>query len=338
MAEHYPVIPGRRVANGGHQKPVEKQVHVGDSYEASSIGKGDSDFDYGFPSLSTWGDDSEQPSDKPKWESLVTRFVAEFFGTAIQVFMISILFFIVYNAQIPVTNLVNNRLADYLLVIFGTALTATATHAGFWGESCKYNPFLSLATIPVAQSIRFGWGMSFARALVEIVAQLVGGILGAAIVWWIEPSVLTRTYFATGYPFFDYDLTSNGAAVGLQIVSQALISYVFCRTQYGKVKKTHLQAQSVLMGYAYGGAAAVTYYTGSCTTFARWFGSACVTGIFNIRTAATTTADALADNVASPGWVYLTGDLVGNVLGAILIYLLLFRPQTGTRGGKYFGA
>jgi len=314
--------------NKGHQGSTA--VHVGENIETASTKHNETQkntWEYFFPSLSTWGDDSTGPN----WYSLVSRGISEFTATTVQVFMISLVFMMTYNSSAPTGNLLAGRLSDFVFVVLAAAFTAGGVHSGFWSESCKLNPFLSLWTIAVSQSGAYGMGFNFARAGVEIIGQVVGGILGSAIVYWVQPLILTRTYMTAGIPFFDADITSNGQAVGLQIVSQIFISYIFCRIQYGLVKKTHLQAQSVLMGFAYGGATAVTYYTGASTTFVRWFGAACVTGIFNIATDATTIVDATADNVVSPAWVYLTGDVVGNLIGVVLVYIIFFRPQVGTK-------
>lgn len=322
--KHFAGLPYN--ASKGHQGSTA--VHVGESIEAASTKHTETQkntWEYPFPSLSTWGDDSNGPN----WYSLVSRGIAEFTATTFQVFMISFVFMMTYNSSAPTGNLLAGRFADFGIVILAAAFTAGATHGGFWSESCKLNPFLSIWTIAVAQSGVYGMGYNFARAGVEIVGQIVGGILGSAVVFWIQPLILTRTYFTSGIPFFDADVTSNGQAVGLQILAQIFISYMFCRIQYGLVKKTHLQAQSVLMGFAYGGATAVTYFTGASTTFVRWFGAACVTGIFNIATDATTIVDATADNVVSPAWVYLIGDAVGTLIGVVLVYIIFFRPQVG---------
>jgi glycerol uptake facilitator-like aquaporin len=321
--QHFGVLPS--TANKGHQG--QTTVHIGDNLETSSISSKDTTpiWEYWFPSLSVWGDDSMGPN----WYSLVSRGIAEFLGTTFQVFMISYVFMFTYNSSLPAGNLLAGRLADFVGVVLAVLLTATATHAGFWSESCKFNPFLSIWTIAVSQSGAYGMGFNFARAGIEIIGQLVGGILGAACVFWLQPAILTRTYFTAGIPFFDADVTSNGQAVGLQILSQILISYMYCRIQYGIVKKTHLQSQSLLMGSAYAGASIVTYYTGASSTFARWFGAACVTGIFNIATDATTVVDATIDNVVSPAWVYITGDAVGTLIGVVFVYIVLYRPQAG---------
>jgi glycerol uptake facilitator-like aquaporin len=326
---HFGVLPFN--PNKGHQGSTT--VHVGENLETASITSKDTtpDWEWSFPSLSVLGDDSLYKN----WYSLLSRGMAEFLGTTFQVFMIGFVFMFTYNSSLPAGNLLAGRLADYIGVILATTLTAGALHGAFWGESCKFNPFLSIWTIAIAQSNKYDLTFNFARAGAEIVGQVVGGILGAACIFWIQPVILTRTYFTAGIPFYDADVTSTGQAVGLQILSQILISYVFCRIQYGIVKKTHMQAQSLQMGFAYGGAAIVTYFTGSSTTFVRWFGAACVTGIFNIATDATTVVDATIDNVVSPAWVYLTGDAVGTLIGVFIVYIVLFRPQARTMGSSY---
>jgi glycerol uptake facilitator-like aquaporin len=341
MSGYFPSVPLKARPNAGHQTKTGPILPVASSFEAAvATTATDTTLDDGgtwewpFNSLSTWAD--ELPIKTSEWpvKSLASRGIAEALGTFIQVWMISLVFQFTYNSSAPaIGGLLSGRFSDFTLIVLATTLTATATHAGFWNESAKFNPFISFWSIFVAQSHVYGWGFDFLRAFVEIVAQLAGGILGALLVWAIEPTVAVRTYITSGYPFFDNDLTSRGQALGIQIIAMTLISYTFARIQYGLSSKTGLQSHSLLVGFAYGGAAIVSYATGSCTTFARWFGAAVVTGVFNMQTAASMTADSTADNVISPLWVYLVGDIIGTFVGIIFFYIVLYRPQVGTTVG-----
>lgn len=344
MSGLFPAIPLKSRPNAGHQGKSSPILPVTSAFEAevsmTQTREEAARWEWNFGSLSTWADEyatenrtlTYSPDSWPV-RSLLSRGVAELVGTLIQVWMISLVFQFVYNSEAPaIGGLLSGRLSDFTLIVLATTLTATATHAGFWNESAKFNPFISFWTIFVAQSHVYGWGFDFLRAFVEIVAQIAGGILGALLVWAIEPSLTVRTYITSGYPFFDNDITSRGQALGIQIIAMTLISYTFARLQYSLHAKTGLQSHSLLMGFAYGGAAIVSYATGSCTTFVRWFGAAVVTGVFNMQTAASMTADSTADKVISPAWVYLVGDIIGTFVGVIFFYIVLYRTQVGTVG------
>lgn len=338
MSGLFPAIPLKSRPNAGHQQGKSSPIlPVSSAFEAevatSQVQSDVGGWEWGFNSLSTWAD--ELPLNTETWpvRSLLSRGVSELVGTLIQVWMISLVFQYVYNSEAPaIGGLLSGRLADFSLIVLATTLTATATHAGFWNESAKFNPFISFWSIFVAQSHVYGWGFDFLRAFIEIVAQVAGGILGALLVWAMEPSITVRTYITSGYPFFDNDLTTRGQALGIQVIALTLISYTFARLQYGLSSKTRLQSHSLLMGFAYGGAAIVSYATGSCTTFVRWFGAAVVTGVFNMQTATSMTADSTADNVISPAWVYLVGDILGTFLGIVIFYIVLYRTQVGNVG------
>ena len=319
---------GLRPSKNNHEaKPnaplVNQAYETKEAYVRYGVEGSTNKWEYSTNSLSTLGEEDV-------WWSLPARFAAEFAGTTLKIGMDCVAFMVMYNSSFPAgLGLLSGRFADYAYFVLATFVIGAVTHADFFGDSCKFDPFISLWSIFVAQSRYIGWGFNISRFLVEIIAQFCGALLGAGVALWLQPITLQRTYLTAGIPFYDGDITTQNQALGMQILAYIFISYTFARIQYGLDEVTRMESKSMLMGAAYAGAGAVTYYSGGCTSFFRWLGTAIVTGVYNIQTDTDTTVDAGIDNVFSPGWLYLVGPLVGTAIG-IFFYTIAMRPQKGT--------
>jgi len=316
--------------NKNHEQPktplVGQNYETAEAYKSYAVQDLTNPWEYDTNSLSTL----EQSYPNNPYVTLPARALSEFAGTAIKIAMDCIVFTAMYNSAAPAgAGLLSERFAEYGVYIFSVFVIGAVTHGDFFSDSCKFDPWMSLWSIFVAQSRFEGWGFNFARFFVEIIFQFLGALLGAGVAFWVQPITLQRTYMTGGIPFYDGDITTQAQAVGLQIFAYIFISYTFARVQYGVSKVTRMESKSVLMGAAYAGAAAVTYVTGGCTTFFRWLGAAIITGVYDIQTDADTTVDAVTDNVFSPGWVYLLAPAVGSAIGILIFYVILLRPQTG---------
>lgn len=330
------IVPGlgSLKPNKTHEAQGSKPL-VGQNYETDEVYKkydvngATNNWEYDTNSLSTL---PQSMTTNQEYWSLPARAVGEFTGTAIKVAMDCIVFIAIYNSTAPVApGLLSGQIAAYGLYVLSCFVVGAVTHADFFSDSCKFDPFISFWSLFVANSRYMGTWFAVWRFFTEIIFQFLGCLLGAAVAFYTQPVSLQRTYLTGGIPFYDRDITTRNTAIGLQIFAYIFISYTFARIQYGVDRNTRMESKSMLMGAAYAGAAAVTYYTGGCTSFLRWLGTAIVTGVYNVQTDVDTAGDAAADNVFSEGWVYLVAPLIGCALGILILYTIVLRPQRGTQ-------
>ncbi|KAF2355401.1 Major intrinsic protein [Trinorchestia longiramus] len=164
-------------------------------------------------------------------------------------------------------------------------------------SGCHVNPSVTLGML-VARY------MSVTRSILYVVAQTLGGIAGAGILYGITP---TEIQYGMGVSRVNPEL-SEGQAFGVEVLCTFLLVFTIFGTTDSR--RTDVKGSISL---AIGLAAVCTHlfgipYTGASLNPARTFGPALVVG-----------GDAWAHH-----WVYWAGPICGGILGA-LVYQTFFR-------------
>jgi glycerol uptake facilitator-like aquaporin len=188
---------------------------------------------------------------------------------------------------------------DGLTVALGWALALAVATWIFSAGGGHLNPFV---TIGLALRGRFGW----AGVPGHVIAQLLGGFLGALLTWWLYSS-------SVGDPAAAAAVTHT-AAEGQELLgvlaAEALLTLALLTVVFTLIGRGGWQ-HGLGYGLTYGiGVLAIGALTGASMNFARTFGAEL----------SATLADAGADwgNI----WVYLVGPAIGVVL-AWLVYPLV---------------
>lgn len=210
--------------------------------------------------------------------STVSRLGSEALGT---------LFFVFLGASVMIA-----ASGNALAVAFGWALALAVAVWVFSAGGGHLNPFVTIG-------LALRGGFSWAAVPLQVIAQLVGGLLGALLAWWLYSSSAGDAAAAAA--------TTHTAAEGSQLIgalaAEALLTMVLLLVVYRLIGAA---------GWKYGLGYGLTYglsflaiglLTGSSLNFARTFGA---------ELSATIADGNLADwgNI----WVYLVGPAIGVVL------------------------
>ncbi|HLU32737.1 MAG TPA: aquaporin [Natronosporangium sp.] len=220
--------------------------------------------------------------------AVVTRLGAEALGT---------LFFVFLAACVVLT-----ASADGLAVAFGWALALAAAVWIFSAGGGHLNPWV---TVGLALRGKFAW----ASVPGHVIAQIVGGLLGALLAWWLFSSSVGDLAAAA--------VVTHTGAEGAQLIgalaAEALLTLVLLLVVFALIDKGGW-TYGLGYGLAYAvGVLAIGALTGASMNLARTLGAE----------VSATIADAGADwtNI----WIYLVGPAVGVVLAWLL------RPMLSTR-------
>nr|XP_056722978.1 aquaporin-5-like [Euleptes europaea] len=147
--------------------------------------------------------------------------------------------------------------------------------------------------------------ISFLRTLFYIVAQLVGGIAGAGILYGVTPASVRGNLSANGLS----NNTTAGQAVVVEIIlTFQLVMCIFASTDSRRRDNVGSPALSIGLSVTLGHLLGI-YFTGCSMNPARSFAPAVVTGRFT-----------------SVQWVFWVGPICGGIL-ASLIYNYLLQPH-----------
>jgi glycerol uptake facilitator-like aquaporin len=226
----------------------------------------------------------------------ISRLAAEALGT---------LFFVFLGSAVAIS-----AAGDQLTVALGWALALAVAVWAFSAGGGHLNPFV---TIGLALRGRFPW-MGVPG---YVIAQLVGGFLGALLTWWLYSSGIgdqasiaaaTRT-------------TAEGSELIGALAAEALLTLALLAVVFHLLGKGGWQ-YGLGYGLTYGvGVLAIGALTGASLNFARTLGA---------ELSGTIAGGGLAD--WSNIWVYLVGPAIGVVL-AWLLYPILApeRPAESKR-------
>jgi glycerol uptake facilitator-like aquaporin len=198
-----------------------------------------------------------------------------------------------------------------LTAALGWALALAVAVWVFGAGGAHFNPWV---TIALALRNVIGW----VAVIGHVIAQLVGGLLGALLAWWLySSSELGDAAAALAVTHTDAEGSELiGAVAAEALLTLVLLLVVFHLIDGGR------WVYGLGYGLVYGlGVLAIGALTGASMNFARTFGAEL----------SATIADAGADwgNI----WVYLVGPAIGVVL-AWLLYPLLSPAPTTRRAEK----
>lgn len=208
---------------------------------------------------------------------------AEFIGTAILVF--------VGTSAVVASPARGVEVFDTLAIVLAFGLTLVALVAAFGHVSgCHLNPAV---TIGLAATGRFPWSAAGAY----ILAQLAGGVAGAAATW-VSYGGRARSEAALGATF-----PAEGVSAGRAFVVELLVTFVLVLVVVSVA--TDDRAESAIAPVAVGFALTAGIFvagplTGGAVNPARAFGP-----------------NLLAGELA-PLWIYLVAPTIGGVLAALL--------------------
>ncbi|CAJ0968073.1 unnamed protein product [Ranitomeya imitator] len=162
---------------------------------------------------------------------------------------------------------------------------------------------VSGAHINPAVTIAFllGSHISILRAVFYIVAQLVGAIAGAGILYGVAPSHI-RGHLAIN----QVSLGSSGLAMVVELVlTFQLVLCIFASTDSRRNDNVGSPALSIGLSVTLGHLLGI-YFTGCSMNPARSLGPAAITGIFKDQ------------------WVFWIGPIIGGILASLLYNFVLF--------------
>ena len=218
--------------------------------------------------------------------------LTEFVGTAVLVF--------VGTSTVVAGPATGNTLYDLLAVVLAFGLTLTALAAALGHVSgCHLNPAVTLG---LAVTGRFPWRAAGAY----VVAQLAGGIAGAAATWAIygspgrEEGLLGAT------------TPQETVSLGQAFLAEALVTFILVLVVVSVA--TDDRAESAIAPVAVGAALAAAIFaagplTGGAVNPARAFGPNLLAGELSTL------------------WIYLLAPVVGGVLAAVVYDRLLSRGE-----------
>lgn len=224
----------------------------------------------------------------------VSRLGAEALGT---------LFFVFFGAMAAI-----EAAGDSLTTALGWALALAVAVWVFSAGGGHLNPWV---TIGLALRGRFSW----AAVPGHVIAQLVGGFLGALLAWWLYSGSL-------GDPATQAAVThtpAEGSDLFGALAAEALLTLVLLAVVFHQIGKG---------GWKYGLGYGLTYGLGILT-----IGTLTGASLNFARTLGTELSATLADsNLADWGniWVYLVGPAVGVVLAWLVYPLVDSEPESSS--------
>ena len=215
------------------------------------------------------------------------KFLAEFFGT------LFLVFFACGIASVACAGAEGALLNFVIAVGFGLALIACIYTIGARSGS-HVNPAVSIAMLIDGR-------MGFGEFIVYVIAQFLGAIAGAALLWAVAGK--------------DCSLATNALAEGVPlwvgIVVEIILTCMFVYTVMGTTAKKDFHGAGIVNGFAL----ALVHilgvsFTGTSVNPARTFGPALIKLI-------------QGDNAAmSQSWIFLVAPLAGGILAAILYRII----------------
>lgn len=233
--------------------------------------------------------------------TVVSRLGAEALGTLFFVFLGAM-------ATVAATQMAEGQVVgvDALTTALGWALALAVAVWIFSAGGGHLNPFV---TIGLALRGRFGW----AAVPGQVVAQLVGGLLGALLAWWLYSSSLGDAAAAEAVTH----TTAEGNELLGALAAEALLTLVLLAVVF------QLGGRG---GWRYGLGYGLTYGLGVLTIGALTGGSLNFARTFGAELSASIAGGGLADwgNI----WVYLVGPGVGVVLAWLAYPLVSSEPSS----------
>jgi glycerol uptake facilitator-like aquaporin len=175
----------------------------------------------------------------------------------------------------------------------------------FGAGGAHFNPWVTIAL--AARGV-----VTWIAAASHVIAQLIGGLLGALLAWWLYSSSIGDPAAAVAVTH----TTAEGSELIGAIAAEALLTLALLLVVF-----TLIGRGAWIYGLGYGltyglGVLAIGLLTGASLNFARTFGAEL----------SATIADAGADwgNI----WVYLVGPAIGVVLAWVLYPVVSPAPET----------
>lgn len=182
---------------------------------------------------------------------------------------------------------------------FGLIVASLAQAIGHV-SGCHVNPSVTLGLLVMGK-------IGVVKAILYVLVQLLGGIVGAAILQGLTPSDATSTL---GTPQLGAGM-SMGQGFGVELFITFVLVLVVCGVSDDA--RTDIRGSAPLaVGLAItAGHLLAINYTGSAMNPARAFGPAVVSGTFN-----------------EDHWVYWVGPLLGGLSAGVMYRFLFFCPET----------
>jgi glycerol uptake facilitator-like aquaporin len=212
------------------------------------------------------------------------------------------LFFVFLGACVVLTA------GDNLAIALGWALALAVAVWVFGAGGAHFNPWV---TIALALRGVFGW----VAVIGHVIAQLVGGLLGALLAWWLFSSSIGDPAAAAAVTHTD----ATGSQLIGALAAEALLTLALLLVVFNLIGRGGW-IYGLGYGLTYGlGFLAIGALTDASMNFARTLGAEL----------SATIADAGADwgNI----WVYLVGPAVGVVLAWLLHPVISPAPATRRR-------
>ncbi|XP_070592114.1 aquaporin-6 [Erythrolamprus reginae] len=170
---------------------------------------------------------------------------------------------------------------------------ATAVQIAWQVSGAHMNPAVTVAFL-------LGSRVSLVRAVCYVVAQLTGGIVGAAILYGVTPAKV-RGYLGVNKVSLDI---SSGQAVAVELIlTLQLVLCYFASTDAQRTKGS----PAIIIGLSVGlGHLVGHYYTRCSMNPARSFGPAVITGNFLQQ------------------WIFWVGPLIGGILASVLYNFIIY--------------
>uniref|UniRef100_A0A8D0LBK2 Aquaporin 6 n=1 Tax=Sphenodon punctatus TaxID=8508 RepID=A0A8D0LBK2_SPHPU len=175
-------------------------------------------------------------------------------------------------------------------------VAATVVQIAWHASGAHVNPAVTVAFL-------LGSRISLARAACYVVAQLAGGITGAAVLYAVTPEDIRGNFGINVVS--STNTTGQAAAVELILTMQLVLCY-FASTDSSRSSGSPaaMIGISVALGHLVG-----IYFTGCSMNPARSFAPAVLVGKFRAH------------------WVFLVGPLAGATLGSLIYNFILYPDQ-----------
>ena len=215
------------------------------------------------------------------------KFLAEFFGT------LFLVFFACGIASVACAGAEGALLNFVIAAGFGLALIACIYTIGYRSGS-HVNPAVSIAMLLDGR-------MTFGEFIVYVIAQFLGAIAGAALLWAVAGKDCS---LATNAP-------ASGVSVGIAILVEVILTCMFVYTVMGTTAKKDFHGAGIVNGFAL----ALVHilgvsFTGTSVNPARTFGPALIKALQGDSSA------------LSVYWIFLVAPLAGGILAAILYRII----------------
>jgi glycerol uptake facilitator-like aquaporin len=227
--------------------------------------------------------------------AMVSRLGSEAVGT---------LFFVFLGALVIIAS-GGLQAGPNLTAALGWALALAVAVWVFGAGGAHFNPWVTIA-------LALRGVVTWVGAAAHVIAQLVGGLLGALLAWWLYSSSLGDPAAAAAVTH----TTAEGEQLIGALAAEALLTLVLLLVVFNLIGRGGWM-YGLGYGLTYGlGFLAIGLLTGASMNFARTFGAEL----------SATIADAGADwgNI----WVYLVGPAIGVVLAWLLYPFVSPAPET----------